>query len=62
MKFCKDCKHHFSGRCQSPQAETQRDPVTGEWPTALLMRCSQLMDCGRTAARWFEPTFTEGDK
>lgn len=60
MKFCKDCKYHFSGKCQSPDAEDARDPIDGEWPTARSMRSTSLW-CGHSAF-WYEPTYPKKDK
>ena len=54
MNFCRDCKHYFNGQCKSPQAETERDPIAGDWPMARTMRLSESRACGTVKARWFE--------
>lgn len=63
MRFCVDCKHHFSGRCESPNAEPYRDCVTGQYPTCEEMRKPfSYMGWGNGIhcdidGCWFEPTF-----
>lgn len=57
MRFCKDCKYHFNGECQAPDAEERRNPVSGMWPLARDMRSTPL-HCGHFAY-WYDPTYPD---